>query len=142
MIIISQRKLLVNRKENNMDIEKNKNTLNQIDDDNTVEERYLNDSDLHESFYKLIRAESALVYEIDELITEYGYFSITDDMPQEVILKMFKLMFKMRKNAVVLSQAIEDARSCLKKDSEVLRSLKEQIAKLNEENHGFLINER
>lgn len=41
MIIISQRKLLVNRKENNMGIEKTKKTLNQIDDDNTVEEMYL-----------------------------------------------------------------------------------------------------
>ncbi len=106
-----------------------------IEDDRTVEERYLNDSDLHESFYKLIRAESALVYEIDELITEYGYFSITDDMPQEALLKMFKLMFKMRKNAVVLSQAIEDTQGCLKKDSEILRSLKERFAKLDEANH-------
>lgn len=99
------------------------------DDDKTVEEMYLNDSDLHESFYKLIRAESALVYGIDELITEYGYFSTTEDMPQEPLLKMFKIMFKMRKNAVVLSQAIEDARNCLKKDSETLRSLKEHTFK-------------
>lgn len=90
----------------------------------TTEEIYLNDKDLHDSFYKLISTGTDIRLDTDELITVYGYFSINDNIPQEPLLKMFKLLFQIRKNAVLLEQALQETQNCLKENSEILSNLR------------------
>lgn len=90
----------------------------------TTEEIYLNDKDLHDSFYKLISTGTDIRLDTDELITVYGYFSINDNIPQETLLKMFKLLFQIRKNAVLLEQALQETQNCLKENSEILSNLR------------------
>ncbi len=122
-----------------MNNEKEKAPLNKVegaeskdfneDDDKIVEEIYLNDEELRENFRKLTYAEVDFILYIDELITEYGYFSMSDDIPQEPLLKMFKLLFKIRKTAILSSQELQKVKDRLKKNSEILSDLRNAVEK-------------
>ena len=90
----------------------------------SIEEIYLNDRELFESFRKLIRFSSYIGFDIDVLITVYGYFSVDDNIPQEPLLKMFKLLFQIRESAELLSLELQETQDRLKENSGILSSLR------------------
>ena len=90
----------------------------------SIEELYLNDRELFESFRKLIRFSSYIGFDIDVLITVYGYFSVDDNIPQEPLLKMFKLLFQIRESAELLSLELQETQGRLKENSGILSSLR------------------
>ncbi len=94
--------------------------------DSTIEEVYLNDPELGETFAELIGTETNLGYKLDTLITDYGQFIASDDNAGKQFPEMLKYLFQIRIDAQKLIPTIRKLQECLEHNSKTMQILRKK----------------